>query len=262
MRASASPLQRDRAATLADSPTTTAARLIVGSVAVAIAVHSAPYLATLARGRRAQLLPRLAGIGPRNSVALTFDDGPDPTSTPLFIEALGQLGWSATFFVLGENVRRSPEIVRDLVAAGHEVAVHGDRHRSHLWRAAPDVVADVRRARDTIADVSGTTPIWFRPPHGALSAPSLLAARRCDLRLVLWSTWGRDWTSHATPDSVTAHIRRDLSPGATLLLHDTDCTSAPGAWRSALGALPLIATLLAERGVTRVGTLTEHLGAT
>ena len=64
----------------------------------------------------------------------TFDDGPDPQSTPEFLAVLDELGWRATFFMLGDMVRRSPSIAREVAAAGHEVAVHGDLHRNMLWR--------------------------------------------------------------------------------------------------------------------------------
>ncbi|MET0421165.1 MAG: polysaccharide deacetylase family protein, partial [Acidimicrobiia bacterium] len=75
-----------------------------------------------------RLTPRLVGIGRRGHVALTFDDGPDPASTPAILGVLDELGWSATFFMLGEMVRRAPGLARDVADAGHEIAVHGDVH--------------------------------------------------------------------------------------------------------------------------------------
>src|SRR5947207_14914483 len=93
------------------------------AIAAAYAVHAAP-LRTINDGFRNRMRPGLAGIGRHDRVALTFDDGPDPASTPQFIEELDRLGWHATFFLLGEMVRRTPSLVGELVAAGHEVAVH------------------------------------------------------------------------------------------------------------------------------------------
>jgi peptidoglycan-N-acetylglucosamine deacetylase len=223
------------------------------------AANAAPALTAWGRGRRA-LLPELAGIGTPGRVALTFDDGPDPRSTPLFVAELDRLGWSATFFVLGDMVRRNPSMVADLLAAGHEVGLHGDRHRAHIRRTPTDVVDDLRRSYDTIAEAGGVAPVWFRPPHGYLSAGSLIGAHRLGVRTVLWTAWGRDWTASATPRSVTETIWRDLRPGGTILLHDADCTSAPDSWRSALGALPLLHERLAAQG-RRVGTLRDHWSA-
>jgi peptidoglycan/xylan/chitin deacetylase (PgdA/CDA1 family) len=115
----------------------------------------------------------------------------------------------------------------------------------------------VVRARDTIAEVTATEPRWFRPPYGGVSASSLVAARRSRLQLVLWTTWGLDWRAHATGRTVAANVARTFRPGATVLLHDSDITSAPGSWRSALTALPRLADVWGEAGL-RVGPLSEH----
>ncbi|MFC7733828.1 polysaccharide deacetylase family protein [Actinomadura keratinilytica] len=90
-----------------------------------------------------------------------------------------------------------------------------------------------------------------------LSAEALAAARRRGLRPVLWTAWGRDWTRTATPASVLAALAPGLRGGATVLLHDSDCTSAPGSWRAALGALPGLVARCADLGL-QVGPLREH----
>ena len=74
---------------------------------------------------------------------------------------------------------------------------------------------------------------------------------------VLWTTWGRDWRREATPESVTADVLRRYVDGGTVLLHDSDCESYPGSWKSTLGALPRLAEEFAARGLT-VGTVGEH----
>jgi peptidoglycan/xylan/chitin deacetylase (PgdA/CDA1 family) len=190
-------------------------------------------------------------------VALTFDDGPDPASTPAFLAALDDLGWKATFFMLGPMVRRAPALAAEVAAAGHEIAVHGERHRSHLWRSLPDLTSDVARATDTIAEAAQQPLVWFRPPYGALTTGSLVAARRQNLKTVLWTAWGRDWRTKATPDSVATDVRRGLGPGATVLLHDSDCTSSPDSWRATLASLPALAELFDERGL-HPGRLADH----
>jgi peptidoglycan/xylan/chitin deacetylase (PgdA/CDA1 family) len=221
-----------------------------------LAAHAAPSVTSVGPLRR-RWLPGLSGTGAHGRVALTFDDGPDPASTPAFLDVLDDLGWSATFFMLGSMVRRAPDLAAQVVAAGHEVAVHGDQHRSHLWRSPRDVATDLQRATTAIVEATGRRPVWFRPPYGVLSAGSLVAARRLGLRTVLWTAWGRDWRAAATPDTVVADVDRHLGPGGTVLLHDSDCTSAPGAWRSALGALPALAERFAALDL-RPGPLSEH----
>ncbi|HEX3622176.1 MAG TPA: polysaccharide deacetylase family protein [Acidimicrobiales bacterium] len=235
--------------------TRTTALALVGAGA-AVAAHAAPALSNVDVLRR-RLLPGLSGVGSPGHVALTFDDGPQPESTPAFLEALDRLGWKATFFMLGSMVDRSPGLAAEVAAAGHEVAVHGYDHRSEMFRIYPAIASDLARAVDAVSAATDRRQRWFRPPYGTLSGGGVIAARRQGLRTVLWSTWGRDWRAEATPRSVVADVERHLGPGATVLLHDSDCTSAPEAWRSALGALDPLAELFAARGLT-VGPLAEH----
>jgi peptidoglycan-N-acetylglucosamine deacetylase len=233
--------------------------LVAGGGAVAAGaamVHLLPAV-TSWRGLRCWATPTLAGVGRAGHVALTFDDGPDPTSTPAILDELDRLGWRATFFLLGPMVRRAPSLAAELAARGHEIGVHGDEHRSHLHRTPAAIRADVARARDSIAEATGGESVWFRPPFGALSVGSLTAAHQLGLQPVLWTTWGRDWRAEATGATVLADVARGLRPGATVLLHDSDCTSAPESWRSTLAALSPMAELFAARGLT-VGPLGEH----
>ncbi|TCR19509.1 polysaccharide deacetylase family protein [Streptomyces sp. BK205] len=221
-----------------------------------LAAHAAPVVSTFGPLRN-RLMPRLSGRGRTNHVALTFDDGPDPRSTPHFLRLLAGRGVHATFFLLGSEADRSPGLVREMVAAGHEVAVHGWLHRPLLLRGPRATYDDFRRARDTVAAITGRQPTLFRPPYGVMSTAAHLAARRLDLTPVLWTCWGEDWTARATPHSVHRTVTADLHGGGTILLHDSDCTSAPGAWRSALGALPRILDTCQERGYD-VGPLRDH----
>jgi peptidoglycan/xylan/chitin deacetylase (PgdA/CDA1 family) len=222
--------------------------------AAAVAVHAAPALT--ARGPVRRMVPRLAGRGRPGGVALTFDDGPDPAGTPAVLEALARLGWRATFFLLGSQVRRYPEVARSLVTSGHEVGVHGDEHRNHLTRSPTWVRRDLGRACGEVRAVTGVAPSWFRPPYGVLSSGSLRAAAALGLTPVLWTAWGRDWEA-TTPERVLGHLSRGLADRGTLLLHDSDCTSTPGSWRATAGALPLLAAELERRGL-EVRTLGDH----
>ncbi|HET9731779.1 MAG TPA: polysaccharide deacetylase family protein [Acidimicrobiales bacterium] len=231
-------------------------RAAVAAAGAGLLVHLGP--GTVAwRQARCRLLPGLSGVGRADHVALTFDDGPDPGSTPALLDLLDTLGWRATFFCLGCQARRAPGLVRELVERGHEIGVHGDSHRSQLLRPAPAVVRDVLAARALLEDLSGRPVEWFRPPYGGVSASSLVAARRSGLRLVLWTTWGMDWKEHATGPSVAANVRRTFVPGATVLLHDSDITSTPGSWKATLESLPLLAGDWHGRGL-EVGPLAEH----
>jgi peptidoglycan/xylan/chitin deacetylase (PgdA/CDA1 family) len=164
---------------------------------------------------------------------------------------------SATFFLLGEMLEHSPDLGRRLVDEGHEVAVHAWTHRSMLLRTPAGAYDELARTRDLIEQVTGSRPRFFRPPYGVLSSGALLAARRAGLQTVLWTGWGEDWSAKATAMSVLDTLDPDIAGGATLLLHDSDCTSAAGAWHSALGALPLVVERCRDLGC-RVGPLREH----
>jgi peptidoglycan/xylan/chitin deacetylase (PgdA/CDA1 family) len=219
-------------------------------------VHAAPALGGVSPiGVR--LTPALVGLGRPGHVALTFDDGPDAESTPAFLNVLDDLGWKATFFMLGDMVRKAPGVAAEVAAAGHEIAVHGDVHGNMLRRTPRRTADDITAAYDSVANATGAEPRWFRPPFGIMSYASLRSASRLGMRTVLWTTWGRDWRREATPQSVTADVLRRYVDGGTVLLHDSDCTSYPGSWRSALGALPRLADELAARGLV-VGPVGDH----
>jgi peptidoglycan/xylan/chitin deacetylase (PgdA/CDA1 family) len=218
------------------------------ALAFAAAVQLGPA-ATWLPGVRRRLAPSLTGPMPSGQVALSFDDGPHPQGTPAVLDALDEMGARATFFVLGEQARRYPDVVVETARRGHEVALHGDRHDYLIGRTPWAAAADLARGRDTIGELLGAAPARWRPPYGVLSGPALLAAHRLHLRPVLWSAWGRDWRACATPESVVADLWRGTVDGGTLLLHDSDVTSAPGSWHTTAGALPLLAERLRAHGL-------------
>lgn len=228
---------------------------VAGAAGVA-ALHAAPVLTSLRPLR--PLWPTLVGAGRRGHAALTFDDGPDRESTPAFLDLLARHGVRATFFLLGEMVQRFPELPRRMADQGHELAVHSWDHRNHL-RHPPGrrTTQQLERTADLVERVAGVRPTLFRPPYGVLTSGDLSAARRLGLRPLLWTSWGRDWTATATAASVLRTVTAGRVDGGTVLLHDSDCTSAPGAWRSAYGAVPGLLAWCADRGID-VGAVWEH----
>ena len=169
-------------------------------------------------GERAFAMP--AGQRALGGVALTFDDGPDPASTPAVLDRLDELGLVATFFCLGTRVEANPELVDEIAGRGHQVETHGYRHEHHLARGPRWVARDLRAAREAM-EACGMRPTWYRPSYGQITGSTLVAARRQGLRLVLWSAWGREWTT-LDPVVVAARVSRRLRGGAIVLLHDSD----------------------------------------
>jgi peptidoglycan-N-acetylglucosamine deacetylase len=229
----------------------------IAAAAAALAVaHAGPGVTAL-RTVRLAMFPALAGRGEDGHVALTFDDGPDPAATPLFLDVLRDRGVRATFFLLGSQISRSPRLAADIADAGHEIGVHGWRHRYLPLRGPVATHADLASAKEIIMATAGVRAWLFRPPYGVLSTAALVACRRLGLTPVLWSAWGKEWTPASTPESVFATLAGGLSGGATVLLHDSDNTSPDGSWRAALGALSLLLDECDRRGL-RVGPLSEH----
>jgi len=190
-----------------------------------------------------------AHVDEPDAVALTFDDGPHPDGTPRMLDLLARAGARATFFLVGEQVERRPSLAAEIVAAGHEVAVHCHRHRN-LMRVTPARTrADLDRAAAAVADAAGVEPRRYRPPYGILTAPALRHARRLGWETVLWRRDGRDWEAAATPASIAGRLLGRARAGDVLLLHDADWYSAPGSWRRTAGALELVLVRLAERGL-------------
>jgi peptidoglycan-N-acetylglucosamine deacetylase len=224
--------------------------------AAAAAPHLLPSVLTIPALHQA-VAPGLSGIAAGPHVALTFDDGPDPASTPHFLAELDRLGLQATFFVLGSQLVAHPDVAHEVLAAGHEIGVHGWLHRPHLLRAPWRVAGDLDRTWRAVQELLGVTPRFARPPNGVITGAGLWAAHSLGLRTVLWTAEGRDWADDATTESVATRVRARLRPGGVILLHDSDVTSAPGSWRAALGALPVLADHCAARGWP-LGPLREH----
>jgi peptidoglycan/xylan/chitin deacetylase (PgdA/CDA1 family) len=183
-------------------------------------------------------------------VALTFDDGPHAEGTPAVLAELERGQATATFFLVGEQVRRRPALAREIVAAGHEVAVHGDRHTLLLRRAVRELAADLDRAAETIAAATGRAPALYRPPYGVFSSGALAHVRERGWRPLLWSTWGRDWERRATPEGIARRATRGLRGGDVVLLHDSDAYSSADSWRRTVAALPSIIQAVAALGAS------------
>jgi peptidoglycan/xylan/chitin deacetylase (PgdA/CDA1 family) len=188
----------------------------------------------------------------RDGFALTFDDGPDAQGTPAVLEHLAQAHVRATFFLVGEQVQRNPALVGEIVAAGHAVGVHCQRHRNLLWLTPRQVRNDLDRAAASIEELTGRPLRLYRPPYGILNSSAMRFAHAKGWRTVLWSNWGRDWEARATARSITELLCADAGPGAVGLLHDSDRYGSPECWRNTTAALPLVLEQLAQRELATV----------
>jgi len=212
--------------------------VVLGLVAASAWPHLQVYAPAVCRGSAS-----------RSRVALSFDDGPDPASTPALLEALDAAGAQATFFVLVDRAERHPELLRAM-AQRHEVALHGPSHDTGIVFAAPQRGAEALvQAQDRIEQLCGQRPRWYRPPFGVTSPRLGAALARTDMRLV--------WCSLRTGDGVGGsplalrQVCAQAIAGDILLLHEGP--------RPAREALPVILRDLRAQGLepVTVGALLE-----
>jgi peptidoglycan-N-acetylglucosamine deacetylase len=189
--------------------------IVLGSAAVV----SAGVLAYAVRVPSCSLLApsmhRGSGTGP--AIALTFDDGPSESTREL-LEILARHRAPATFFQIGANVRRLPEVAREVLAAGHEIGNHTDTHPLLALKSPGFIHRELARAQDTIEHATGQRPRYFRAPYGVRWFGLRQAQQRLGLAGVMWSTIALDW-KRRTP-RVVSQLIDGATPGAILCLHD------------------------------------------
>jgi len=154
-------------------------------------------------------------------VALTFDDGPNPPYTGQILDILKEYHVPATFFVLGQNAEKHPELVRRIVAEGHQIGNHTYSHLDLLKADRPTIADQVDRTSKIIADITGQPPRVVRPPHGFRDAVVIDVMAERGLKVVEWSVASRDWTNPGVDEIVNRTLGR-VKNGAVILLHDGD----------------------------------------
>jgi peptidoglycan/xylan/chitin deacetylase (PgdA/CDA1 family) len=187
-------------------------------------------------GRNWTRLP--AAAAGRGEIALTIDDGPDPDVTPEVLDLLDRLQVRATFFCIGEKARRHPALCREIVARGHDVQNHSERHRHNFSMLGPrGTRRELQAAQDSIAAVTGRRPQFFRAPAGLRNPFLGPVLERMGLRLAAWSRRGYD-TRSGDAAVVSRRLLPALRPGAILLLHDGNCARSPAGVPVILDVLP------------------------
>ena len=185
-----------------------------------------------------KLLPGCEWRGPAATatgtplVYLTFDDGPLPDETPWVLEQLALYGAKATFFCVGENLVRYPEIARAALAAGHRLGNHTQHHRSGWTTARPAYLADVAACERTLTGLlppsllaspaAAETPAQplFRPPYGRLTRPQLRSLQT-DFRVVMWSVLTRDYDPDLRPEDCLRFALEAVRAGDVVVFHDS-----------------------------------------
>ena len=211
----------------------------LGGAAAGVILHGLYYPNSYVFGRP------ITNVAGGRTVALTFDDGPNPKATPLILDALNARNVKATFFVLGRHADRWPELVQRLVAEGHAIGNHGWHHRKLHIRGPGYVRRDLTMGTESIERASGVRPRLFRAPHGFRSPWVSSIASSLGQRTVGWS---RGVWDSAKP-GVEKIVRRTVDgtrPGRIMLLHDGDGYDIDGDRSQTAAAVPAIVDQLLE----------------
>lgn len=167
-----------------------------------------------------------------HQVALTFDDGPGPL-TESVLDVLAAHGVHATFFVVGDNVQKLPDVIHRMVADGHEIALHGRRHVSAYLCTPWATFREIGLGLKLIEDVAGVRPTKYRPPWGHMNLGSWLAMRYYRLKPVIWQVAPDDWRAELKAEIIARRVVQWSQPGVIIVLHD-----AGGDRQRTLASLP------------------------
>jgi peptidoglycan/xylan/chitin deacetylase (PgdA/CDA1 family) len=162
---------------------------------------------------------------------LSFDDGPHPIITPFILQQLKKYNAKATFFCIGENVARYPDIFQQLINEGHAVGNHTFRHINGWKTTAKDYTNDIKKADEYIH-----SPL-FRPPYGRMkrSQLRLIKQEKNKMTVVMWNILAGDWDNDLKPEKCYQRIKQKILPGDIIVLHDSD-----KAWDRMSYTLPLL----------------------
>jgi len=155
------------------------------------------------------------------AIALTFDDGPQPTYTPQILDILAAHRAKATFFTLGIYVQRYPQLIRRMLREGHEVAIHSWAHGNYTHMSAAAMANDIARCQKLLRSIA-EAPVslnWFRPPYGAKNATVERVIADAGLRIAMWSVDPADWRQPGS-EAIYQHIMSHAYSGAIVLMHD------------------------------------------
>lgn len=180
-------------------------------------------------------------------IALTFDDGPYPPYTQELLKTLAAKNVHATFFMVGENAARHPELVRAVQKEGHEIALHAGKHQDLLKLTQEQLKENISNGKSILTEITGASPRLMRPPHGFKDWQVMQAIHDAELTAVTWSVIPRDWTNPGA-QRIAERVCFDAHPGAIVLLHDGDSPKQLAPREQTVQATALIIDRLRSEG--------------
>lgn len=180
-------------------------------------------------------------------IALTFDDGPYPPYTDKLLAVLREKNIKATFFLVGENIKKHPQLAQKIKAEGHELALHAGIHQDLLKLDQTQLEANITQGKNTMQEVLGIQPKFIRPPHGFKDWQVITAIERQNLQAMNWSIIPRDWTNPGT-QVIADRVIQKAQPGAIVLLHDGDSPKGIAPRQQTVEAVGIIIDKLHQQG--------------
>ncbi len=180
-------------------------------------------------------------------VALTFDDGPYPPYTEQLLDILKEYHVPATFFVIGRNAEKHPELVRREIAEGHQVGNHTYNHVDLLKADRKTITDEIDRANQVLKSITGQESQFVRPPHGFRDPVVMEVMAERGLKVVEWSIASRDWTNPGINVIVDRTVSK-VKNGSVILLHDGDGVAAKDSRLQTVEATRLIIRELIAQG--------------
>jgi len=147
-------------------------------------------------------------------IYLTFDDGPVPEVTPQILDILDNYGWKATFFCVGENVKKHPAVYNEIICRGHKTANHTFNHIKGFSFTADDYLKNVKKASQYIESN------LFRPPHGQITHKQINALKS-DYQIIMWDVITHDYNRKLTSEQVLNNVKNNLRNGSIVVFHDS-----------------------------------------
>ncbi|GGG34191.1 polysaccharide deacetylase [Bizionia arctica] len=197
---------------------------------------------------------------------LTFDDGPTPKITPWTLDVLKQYGAKATFFCIGENVQKNPEIFQNTLDQGHSIGNHSFNHPNGRKTKTQDYLENVKQAQEiinsqlqqsTLNNQQPTINTLYRPPYGQITKKQGRELLKLGYKIIMWSVLAIDWSSNTTKEKSLKNVIRNAKNGSIVVFHDSEKASENMQY-----ALPKVLDYFSKKGYTFKSLNPEVLATT
>ena len=178
-------------------------------------------------------------------IYLSFDDGPIPEVTPWVLNVLKQYNVKATFFCIGDNVRKYPEVFKQIISEGHQIANHSFNHLNGWKTDSKKYIENVIEAENEISKLTNSSLKLFRPPYGKIKPNQSYKLRKLGFKIIMWDIISKDYDVNLLPINCELNVIQNVSSGSIIIFHDSKKAS-----KNLSGSLPSVIEKLQKAGYT------------